>query len=96
LLQVTAAEKVSQGKSRGEFMEKIIVKTGIYSFIVSFFLLVAFKKRIESTTDVDGMTSNVITPYPEFFFTIFRYSVIASIIAVIISIIYLFSMRESE
>lgn len=77
-------------------MEKIIVKTGIYSFIVSFFLLVAFMKRIESTTDVDGMTSSVITPYPEFFFTIFRYSVITSIIAVIIAIIYLFSMRESE
>ncbi|WP_163143920.1 MULTISPECIES: hypothetical protein [Bacillaceae] len=77
-------------------MEKIIVKTGVYSFIVSFFLLVAFMKRIESTTDVDGMTSSVITPYPEFFFTIFRYSVITSIIAVIISIIYLFSMRESE
>ncbi|WP_394582195.1 hypothetical protein [Cytobacillus firmus] len=63
-------------------MEKIIVKTGIYSFIVSFFLLVAFMKRIESTTDVDGMISSVITPYPEFFFTIFRYSVITSIIAV--------------
>ncbi|MGM0973827.1 MAG: hypothetical protein ACQEW2_13185 [Bacillota bacterium] len=77
-------------------MEKIIVKTGIYSFIVSFFLLVAFMKRIESTTEVDGMTSSVITPYPEFFFTIFRYSVITSIIAVIIAIIYLFSMRESE
>ncbi|WP_404357417.1 hypothetical protein LG291_03315 [Cytobacillus firmus] len=77
-------------------MEKIIVKTGIYSFIVSFFLLVAFMKRIESTTDVDGMTSSVITSYPEFFFTIFRYSVITSIIAVIIAIIYLFSMRESE
>lgn len=71
------------------------MKTGVYSFIVSFFLLVAFMKRIESTT-VDGMTSSVITPYPEFFFTIFRYSVITSIIAVIIAILYLFSMRESE
>lgn len=77
-------------------MEKIIVKTGIYSFIVSFFLLVAFMKRIESTTDVDGMTSSVITPYPEFFFTIFRYSVITSIIAVTIAIIYLFSMRKND
>lgn len=72
------------------------MKTGVYSFIVSFFLLVAFMKRVESTTDVDGMTSSVITPYPEFFFTIFRYSVITSIIAVIIAIIYLFSMRENE
>lgn len=77
-------------------MEKIIVKTGIYSFIVSFFLLVAFMKRIESTTDVDGMTSSVITPFPEFFFTIFRYSVITSIIAVLIAIAYLVSMKKSE
>ncbi|EFV75256.1 MULTISPECIES: hypothetical protein [Cytobacillus] len=77
-------------------MEKIIVKTGIYSFIVSFFLLVAFMKRIESTTDVDGMTSSVITPFPEFFFTIFRYSVITSIIAVLIAIAYLASMKKNE
>ncbi|MBU8771630.1 hypothetical protein [Cytobacillus oceanisediminis] len=77
-------------------MEKIIVKTGIYSFIVSFFLLVAFMKRIESTTDVDGMTSSVITPFPEFFFTIFRYSVITSIIAVLIAIAYLVSMKKNE
>ena len=77
-------------------MEKIIVKTGIYSFIVSFFLLVAFMKRIESTTDVDGMTSSVITPFPEFFFTIFRYSVITSIIAVLIAIAYLVSMKKKN
>ncbi|MCM3245228.1 hypothetical protein NX029_16030 [Cytobacillus firmus] len=72
------------------------MKTGIYSFIVSFFLLVAFMKRIESTTDVDGMTSSVITPFPEFFFTIFRYSVITSIIAVLIAIAYLVSMKKNE
>lgn len=77
-------------------MEKIIVKTGIYSFIVSFFLLVAFMKRIESTTDVDGMTSSVITPFPEFFFTIFRYSVITSIVAVLIAIAYLVSMKKKN
>ncbi|MBN8203533.1 hypothetical protein [Bacillus sp. NTK034] len=77
-------------------MEKFIVKTGIYSFIVSFFLLVAFMKRIESTTDAGGMTSSVITPYPEFFFTIFRYSVITSVIAVLIAIAYLFSIKKNE
>lgn len=77
-------------------MEKIIVKTGIYSFIVTFFLLVAFMKRIESTTDVDGMTSSVITPFSEFFFTIFRYSVITSIIAVLIAIAYLVSIKKNK
>jgi hypothetical protein len=77
-------------------MEKIIVKTGIYSFISTFFLLVAFMKRVETTTDVDGMTSSIVTPYAEFFFTIFRYSVITSIIAVIIAISYLYFKRKSE
>ena len=70
-------------------MEKIVVKTGIYSFIVSFFLLVVFMKKEESTTDVEGMTSSVITPYSEFFFHILRYSIITSIIAVIFVCAYL-------
>jgi len=75
-------------------MEKIVVKTGIYSFIVSFFLLVVFMKKEESTTDVEGMTSYVITPYPEFFFHIFRYSIITSIIAVIFVCAYLLSNKK--
>jgi len=75
-------------------MEKILVKTGIYSFIVSFFLLVVFTKKEESTTDVEGMTSFVITPYPEFFFHIFRYSIITSIIAVIFVCAYLMSNKK--
>jgi len=75
-------------------MEKILVKTGIYSFIVSFFLLVVFMKKEESTTDTEGMTSFVITPYPEFFFHIFRYSIITSIIAVIFVCAYLLSSKK--
>ena len=35
-------------------MENILVKTGIYSLIVSFFLLMVFMKRVESTTDFEG------------------------------------------
>ncbi|UOQ83535.1 hypothetical protein [Gracilibacillus salinarum] len=65
-------------------MEKRIVKTGIYTFIVSFFLLFALKPRSWNTTDVNGMTSSVIIPYPEFFFTITRYSIIISIVAIIV------------
>jgi len=77
-------------------MEKILVKTGIYSLIVSFFLLVVFMKRVESTTDFEGMTSFVTTPYPEFFFHIFRYSIITSIIAVILVCVYLLSNKKKE
>ena len=77
-------------------MEKILVKTGIYSLILSFFLFVVFMKREESTTDFEGMTSFVVTPYPEFFFQIFRYSIITSIIAVIFVLLYILLNKEKE
>ncbi|MGG0666854.1 hypothetical protein ABE042_22530 [Viridibacillus arvi] len=75
-------------------MEKILVKTGIYSFVISFFLLVVFMKIEKSTTDIEGMTSFVVTPYPEFFFNIFRYSIITSIIAVILVCVYILSNKK--
>ncbi|QFG00098.1 hypothetical protein PB01_15395 [Psychrobacillus glaciei] len=77
-------------------MEKILVKTGIYSLIVTFFLLAVFMKRVEWTTDFEGMTSSVVTPYPEFFFHIFRYSIITTIIAVILVWAYLLSDKKKE
>ncbi|ETT80594.1 hypothetical protein MKZ08_12930 [Viridibacillus sp. FSL R5-0477] len=77
-------------------MEKILVKTGVYSFVVTFFILVAFMQIEESTTDVEGMTSFVVTPYPEFFFHIFRYSIITSIIAVILGCVYILSNKKKE
>ncbi|MEG9295175.1 hypothetical protein V6B33_01830 [Mangrovibacillus sp. Mu-81] len=75
-------------------MEKILVKTGIYSFIISFFLFVAFFKREKMTTDFEGMSSYEVTPFSQFFFQIFRYSVIISIIGVVIACAYLFYMKN--
>ena len=77
-------------------MEKLLVKTGIYSLVLSFFLLVVFMNREESTTDFEGMTSFVVTPYPEFFFQIFRYSIITSIIAVMFVWLYILLNKEKE
>ena len=77
-------------------MEKILVKTGIYSLVLSFFLFVVFMKREVSTTDFEGMTSFVVTPYPEFFFQIIRYSIITSIIAVICVLLYIWLNKEKE
>lgn len=65
-------------------MEKFLVKTGIYSFIVSFSLLFVFLPRTRSTTDVNGMTSGMVIPYPEYFFNITRYSIITSIVALVV------------
>lgn len=75
-------------------MEKILVKTGIYSLIISFFLFVAFLKREKLTTDVEGMSSYEITPFPQYFFQIFRYSVIISIIAVVVAFLYVFYLKN--
>lgn len=75
-------------------MEKTLVKTGIYSFIVTFFLLTVLIKREKISTDVEGITTSVVTPYPEFFFNIFRFSIITSMIAVIIVCAYLLSIKK--
>lgn len=77
-------------------MEKILVKTGIYSFIGSFFLLIIFMKREQNTIDVDGMTTFTVTPYPEFFFYIFRYSVISAVIAVVLVCGYILTNKKSS
>ncbi len=77
-------------------MEKILVKTGIYSFVIPFFILVAFMKRVDERTNLEGYTSTIETPYAEYFFTIFRYSVIASLIAVGVAFAYLMSEKKKE
>ncbi|TRZ40549.1 hypothetical protein CEQ21_06505 [Niallia circulans] len=77
-------------------MEKILVKTGIYSFIVSFFLLVIFKKREISDIDEEGWTSYTEIPYSEYFFTIFRYSVIISLCAVLSMLLYIYANKTKS
>ncbi|MCA1041215.1 hypothetical protein LCM00_16995 [Bacillus infantis] len=77
-------------------MEKILVKTGVYSFIIPFFILVAFTKREDEATNYEGYTSTIVTPYAEYFFTIFRYSVIASLLAVGVAFAYLMSEKKRE
>ncbi|MEL3971672.1 hypothetical protein AAEO50_05200 [Rossellomorea oryzaecorticis] len=74
-------------------MEKILVKTGIYSFIISFFLFVAFFKR-EKNIGFEEETIYEITPLPEFFFKIFRFSVILSIIAVVAAFLYVQYLKD--
>jgi hypothetical protein len=75
-------------------VEKILVKTGVYSIIVSFFLFVTFFKREKMTTDFEGMSSIEVTPFPQYFFQIFRYSVIISIIAVVVAFLYVRYLKD--
>jgi hypothetical protein len=75
-------------------VEKILVKTGIYSFIVPFLLFVIFFKREKEMEFDEEGTMFEITPFPEFFFQIFRYSVIISIIAVVAAFLYVRYLKD--
>lgn len=65
-------------------MEKLLVKTGVYSLFISFLLLFVLMPREINTTDANGMSSFVVTSYPDYFFNLMRYSIIISIIAVVV------------
>ncbi|OIU72814.1 hypothetical protein [Rossellomorea aquimaris] len=75
-------------------MEKILVKTGVYTLIVSFFLFVIFFKREKEMEIDEEATMYEITPFPEFFFQIFRYSVIISIIGVVVAFLYIRYLKD--
>ena len=69
-------------------MERTLVKTAIYSFIISFSLLLVLIPRETYTTDLNGMTSLEGTPYSEFFFMILKYSIIITFIMGIFVFLY--------
>ncbi|MCA1054033.1 hypothetical protein LCM10_03455 [Rossellomorea aquimaris] len=75
-------------------MEKVIVKTGTYTFILSFFLFVIFMNREEPFEVGDGGMSSFVTPYPDFFFQIFKFSAITTVIAIIIASLYFVAKRQ--
>ncbi|MCM3217733.1 hypothetical protein M3612_25010 [Niallia taxi] len=77
-------------------MEKKLVKTGIYTFIVSFCLLVIFKNREISETDEEGWTSVTEIPYSEHFFAILQFSIIISFIAVLVMLLCIFANKTKS
>lgn len=69
-------------------MERTLVRTAIYSFFISFSLMLVSIQREKHTTDVNGMGSVETTPYPEFFFMILKSSIIITFIIVIFVFLY--------
>lgn len=69
-------------------MERTLVKTAIYSFFISFSLLLVSIPRERSTTDLNGMSSVTGTPYSEFFFMILKYSIVITFIMGIFVFMY--------
>lgn len=64
-------------------MEKVLVKTGIYTFIITFLLFLVAIPRTRVTTDVTGMSSSEAYTYPEYLLMLARYSIIVVLIVVI-------------
>ncbi|MFL0366234.1 hypothetical protein ACH0BF_24970 [Pseudobacillus sp. 179-B 2D1 NHS] len=56
-------------------MERTLVKTAIYSFIISFSALLIIMDRTDTSEDADGMTSTWEIPYPDYFFMILQDSI---------------------
>ena len=65
-------------------MERILVKTAIYTFLISFSLFLLSLDRERVTKDVVGNYSSVVITYPEYFLMLLRYSIILTIISVLI------------
>ncbi|MEH6945015.1 hypothetical protein [Bacillus sp. JJ722] len=65
-------------------MEKILVKTAIYTFLVSFSLLLVSLDRERVTQDAAGNYSSEAYTYPEYFLMLLRYSIIITFILVIV------------
>jgi hypothetical protein len=77
-------------------VEKKIVKTGVYSLVVSFLLMtVGFKKDME-TVDVDGVSVVQAIAYSDFFFAIFRYSIIISMVAMYLAFFVLLIQKKTD
>ncbi|WP_277587149.1 hypothetical protein [Psychrobacillus antarcticus] len=65
-------------------MEKTLVKTAIYSFIISFSALLVLVNRTGTSKDINGMYSGWKIPYPEYLSKILEYSITITFIMVII------------
>lgn len=66
------------------YVEKTLIKTAIYLFILSFSALLVLVDRNGTSKDVNGMISGWEIPYRDFFFMILEYSIIVTFIMIII------------
>lgn len=85
--ELTKQYGFSRREISGNIVERTLVKTAIYSFIISFSLLVLIPRE-RYTTDLNGMTSVEVTPYSEFFFMNLKYSIIITLIMGISIVLY--------
>ena len=66
-------------------MKKTIIKTAIYSFIISFMLLILSSPKTKNVKDVNGIFSTVEVSFRENIFNTLIYSLIITIILVVVT-----------
>lgn len=77
-------------------MEKHLLKTAIYSFTISFLLLFVVLPREKYTTVLNGISSIEGISYSDFFFNVVRYSIMISIITVIVGVLYFVQFKKTK
>lgn len=77
-------------------MEKLIVKTSIYTFTLTLALLLVFIPRVKMTTDVNGIGSSFEYTYPEYFILLLRFSIIVTFIVVISLVVFKYFKLKKE
>ena len=75
-------------------MEKFLLRIGIYSLTISFLLLFVLIPREKYTMVVNGMGSIESTSYSDFFFNLARYSILISILAVVVGALYFVKFKK--
>ncbi|WP_226577722.1 hypothetical protein [Halobacillus litoralis] len=61
-------------------MEKLLVKTAVYTFILSFSVFFVWIDRVKTVKDSSGMYSGVEIPYAQFFFNITHHAIVTTLI----------------
>ncbi|WP_349409431.1 hypothetical protein [Pseudalkalibacillus sp. SCS-8] len=73
-------------------MEKILLKTALYSFVLSFVVSFIFYPREVPL----GSGASEMIPYTEYFFIIARYSAISMSVSLLVVFAYLMVLRSNK
>ncbi|MFE0508242.1 hypothetical protein ACWF7H_29090 [Peribacillus butanolivorans] len=78
-------------------MERILVKTAIYTCITSFSLLLVLIDRVRVVKDEAGEYSGEASSYPDYFLMLLRYSILVTfIVVIIVFLIKLFKKSKGQ
>ncbi|OCA92575.1 hypothetical protein [Pseudobacillus wudalianchiensis] len=84
------------GKGREIVIKKVLVKTGTYSFIISFLALLIILDRTETSENADGMTSTWEISYADYFFMILQRSIKITFAAIVVAFLIKLFIRNKK